>query len=191
MPIAGWEKAGSEQLHAFYEKHKPDMIICPVQIEPHRIFRKISGTGVSESAGNNSWFCIIRKRNNVQRSKPGFYKGGIYDRHTENLHYEIASGDDIFLLHSLKKQTDSKILWLESTDAIVTTEASPTISSYLKQRKRWISKSKAYTDRNTITPWNCNICYNFTSGHRFLLPALINHAFMPVFLTIFLLEINP
>ena len=34
---------------------------------------------------------------------------------------KLPTGDDVFLLHSLKKEIESKIMWLESTDAVVST----------------------------------------------------------------------
>jgi hypothetical protein len=73
-----------------------------------------------------------------------------YLDHSDNLHDEINSGDDIFLLHNLKKEPHSKILWLESKEAKVITESPTTLRSFLKQRSRWISKGKAYKDRQTI-----------------------------------------
>ena len=42
-----------------------------------------------------------------------------YLNHMENLQFGLPTGDDVFLLHSLKKEADSKIMWLESSDAIV------------------------------------------------------------------------
>ena len=44
----------------------------------------------------------------------------------------------------------SKIYWLESVHVIVKTACSPTVGSFLKQRKRWISKSTAYIDQFSI-----------------------------------------
>jgi hypothetical protein len=73
-----------------------------------------------------------------------------YLDHSDNLHDEINSGDDIFLLHSLKKGNRAKILWMESPDTMVTTNSTSTYRSFLKQRSRWISKGKAYKDRYTI-----------------------------------------
>jgi cellulose synthase/poly-beta-1,6-N-acetylglucosamine synthase-like glycosyltransferase len=40
-------------------------------------------------------------------------------------------------------------MWLESADAIATTRSSETLSSFLHQRARWISKAGSYNDRFT------------------------------------------
>ena len=68
----------------------------------------------------------------------------------DKLHIELATGDDVFLLHSLKKEINSRIMWLESTDSLVSTASSSTLCSFIAQRKRWISKWNTYTDGFTI-----------------------------------------
>ena len=47
-----------------------------------------------------------------------------YLNQMDNLHSELDTGDDVFMLHSLKKETESKIMWLESNDAVVSTAPS-------------------------------------------------------------------
>jgi len=70
-------------------------------------------------------------------------------KHNSQLKDEILSGDDIFLLHSLKVEKGAVISWLESQDAVVRTDSSITPLSFLKQRARWISKASSYNDRFT------------------------------------------
>jgi cellulose synthase/poly-beta-1,6-N-acetylglucosamine synthase-like glycosyltransferase len=65
---------------------------------------------------------------------------------------KLASGDDVFLLHKIKKVYGaSAIRFLKSRDAIVYTEALKVFNNLLRQRKRWVSKSTAYKDGFTIT----------------------------------------
>lgn len=73
-----------------------------------------------------------------------------YNKCTDNLHDELVSGDDVFLLHSLKKETGNKILWLESENSVVSTQSSENPGSFLQQRVRWLSKADAYNDRFTL-----------------------------------------
>ncbi|HLP74606.1 MAG TPA: glycosyltransferase [Bacteroidales bacterium] len=70
-------------------------------------------------------------------------------RSEKDLRFDILTGDDVFLLHSLKKQK-ALITWAESQDAIVDTKAAPDLRSFLRQRKRWASKSTAYKDPLSI-----------------------------------------
>jgi len=134
----------------FYEKYKPDMIICPVKIESGSGFFKrfqeleflsLQGITAGTSLSGEATMC-----NGANLS----FTREAYENNSDNLIETIASGDDIFFLHSLKKQRHSKILWLESVEVMVTTAASPTVRTYLKQRRRWLSKGKAYNDLFTI-----------------------------------------
>jgi cellulose synthase/poly-beta-1,6-N-acetylglucosamine synthase-like glycosyltransferase len=62
---------------------------------------------------------------------------------------EIASGDDVFLLHFIKKN-NGKIVFVKEDSSIITTSAKPTFSSFINQRKRWASKSSSYSDKHAI-----------------------------------------
>lgn len=74
----------------------------------------------------------------------------IYSKNVDNLHFESVSGDDVFLLHSVKKQKGSKAGYLDSVDALVRTSPSSSLKEFLEQRARWISKTKYYNDWFTI-----------------------------------------
>jgi poly-beta-1,6-N-acetyl-D-glucosamine synthase len=134
----------------FFEKYKPSMIICPVKLNSGKgLFGKfqelefLSLQGITAGTASSEEAIMCNGANLA-------FKREAYLINSGNLNDEIASGDDIFLLHSLKKQIQSKIYWLESTDSIVTAALSPTLRSFLNQRCRWISKWEAYNDRNTI-----------------------------------------
>ncbi len=113
---------------SFFEKNNPDMIICPVQLEGSQGFSgwfqeleflSLQGvTAGSVMAGNG----IMCNGANLAFTRNAYLK------HMENLHFDLNTGDDVFLLHSLKKQPGSIIMWLESPDAIVTTSSSPTLT---------------------------------------------------------------
>jgi len=62
---------------------------------------------------------------------------------------EYSSGDDVFLLHSMKKVDANKIHFLKSADATVVTQAAKNIKSLFKQRNRWVSKTPGYADGDT------------------------------------------
>jgi cellulose synthase/poly-beta-1,6-N-acetylglucosamine synthase-like glycosyltransferase len=138
-----------QTIAAFYEKNKSDLIICPVRIKSDNSFSgnfqeiefmSLQGITAGTAVLGNSTMC---NGANLAFSKAAYYK------HSENLHDEIDSGDDIFLLQSIKKDK-GKIQWLESTDAIISTSLSDTFMNFTKQRRRWISKWKAYSDLFTI-----------------------------------------
>jgi glycosyltransferase involved in cell wall biosynthesis len=174
---------------SFYEQHKPDMIICPVQIESKSgffgrfqelEFLSLQGITAGTTQGDVPTMC-----NGANLS----FTREAYLNNSEKLHHEIYSGDDVFLLHSLK-MNNSNILWLESPDAMVTTSLSSTISSFLKQRRRWISKGKAYTDGFTILIGIVTFITILTQV-SVLVAGIFYPKFLWVFLAIFLLKSVP
>ena len=135
---------------AFYELNRPEMIICPVQIESIPGFSgKFQELEFLSLQGITAATAISEEATMCNGANLAFTREA-YLNHSDNLHDEIDSGDDIFLLHSMKKGNRAKILWMESPDVLVTTKSTSTYMSFLKQRGRWISKGKAYKDRNTI-----------------------------------------
>jgi poly-beta-1,6-N-acetyl-D-glucosamine synthase len=134
----------------YYEITGADLIICPVLLTsiPGLLgrfqeleFLSLQGITAGSSLSGNATMC-----NGANLA----FKKGVYLNHSANLHDEINSGDDIFLLHSLKREELSGIRWLESYDALVTADSKTTVGSFLKQRSRWISKSGVYRDKDTI-----------------------------------------
>lgn len=60
-----------------------------------------------------------------------------------------ASGDDMFLLSSLK-QRGSAIAYCTCADSLITTPTPFSLSSFVRQRTRWLRKSTGYTDTALI-----------------------------------------
>lgn len=175
---------------SFFEKNNPDMIICPVQILPGKgffgVFQELeflSLQGITAGSALNKEGIMCNGANLA-------FKREIYHSNRDNLHMEITSGDDVFLLHSLKKTTGAKILWIESTDAIVRTDAVRTQFAYLKQRKRWISKSLKYTDTNTIVLGIVTFVTILLQAILLVL-GLINIIYIPVFFVFVFLKSIP
>ncbi|MDR1172606.1 MAG: glycosyltransferase [Bacteroidales bacterium] len=135
---------------SFYTVYKPDMIICPVMFTYGRSFfsrwqalELMSLTG--SSAGAASWrqpvMCsganLVMKRNVMERY------AYVYDS-------PLASGDDMMMMLELKKDPNGRIFYLKSTGATVTTPPPSGLKSFIRQRNRWTSKSKAYADPMVI-----------------------------------------
>ncbi len=67
------------------------------------------------------------------------------------LRTDIASGDDVFLLHHIKKKYGSKaISCLNTPQSTVFTRSEKKFSSFFNQRIRWASKSKHYKDADSF-----------------------------------------
>lgn len=64
---------------------------------------------------------------------------------------DIASGDDVFLMEQFVKHFGSRsVRFLFDTDTIVKTQTMPDLKSFFRQRRRWVSKTKAYTSWKII-----------------------------------------
>ena len=61
-----------------------------------------------------------------------------------------VSGDDVFLLHSVKAKYPDSIVFVKNEDAIVTTSSEKNFSGFINQRKRWVAKSSEYNDIASI-----------------------------------------
>lgn len=59
----------------------------------------------------------------------------------------IASGDDMLLMHKIWKQHPSKVQYLKSKDAIVQTMSAVDLRHFFNQRIRWASKATRYDDK--------------------------------------------
>jgi poly-beta-1,6-N-acetyl-D-glucosamine synthase len=103
-------------------------------------FLSLVGTGAGTIGLNKAIFC-----NGANLC----FRKSIFSNINDNYNSEITSGDDVFLLHSVKKQRKS-IVFAKSQSAIVNTKSPITIVDFVNQRIRWASKSKHYTDADTI-----------------------------------------
>lgn len=59
---------------------------------------------------------------------------------------EIASGDDMMLMNKIEKRFPGRTTYLKNKEAIVLTQAMPTIKSFIQQRIRWASKATKLKD---------------------------------------------
>lgn len=59
---------------------------------------------------------------------------------------QIASGDDMLLMHKIAKRYPDQLAYIKSQDTIVSTLAAPTWKAFFNQRIRWASKAVNYDD---------------------------------------------
>lgn len=86
-----------------------------------------------------------------------------------DLHPDIASGDDMFLLESFKRRwLKIKAISLHSFTATVRPETS--WGAFFRQRMRWAGKAPAYTDRDIVV---CGALITVGNVLQFLCPAFV------------------
>lgn len=135
-----------ETISSFFSESGPVLIICPVVLESGKgFFERFQELEFLSLQGVTAGSAMLSDA--VMCNGAGFaFTKEAYQGHSGSLHYEIASGDDVFLLHSVKKQNRESIKWIESAAATVTTLMSASPASFVRQRARWISKTGYYTD---------------------------------------------
>jgi cellulose synthase/poly-beta-1,6-N-acetylglucosamine synthase-like glycosyltransferase len=132
-----------------FEEYKPEMIICPVELEGSTgFFQKFQKLEFLSLQGITAGTALSQKPVMCNGANLAFTREA-FDRCSGNLHDELISGDDVFLLHAIKNDRNNKIMWLESTEVKVVTKTMESVFSFLKQRARWISKAGAYKDSFT------------------------------------------
>lgn len=62
----------------------------------------------------------------------------------------LASGDDMLLMHKIKKQYGNRLSYLFSEQSIVLTAPMPNWKQFLHQRIRWASKASYYEDKGML-----------------------------------------
>lgn len=134
---------------SFQQTQPSDLIICPVQLAAgESLFLRLQALEfnmlIASGAGAaGAGMPILCNGADLAFTKEAWMQS----RH--DLVDEQMSGDDIFLLQSIKKR-GGVIRFLKSESAIVFTQPANTLTAFFKQRRRWASKSPAYTDMQLI-----------------------------------------
>jgi len=166
-----------ETIVCFYQKYPSDLIICPVKLSGYdNLASKLQvlefASLIASAAGSaGSGMPVLCNGANLAFSKASWLEC------REDLHEEELSGDDMFLLESVKKRKGI-IRYLKSESAFITTESSLSLGKFMKQRRRWTSKSPAYTDwqiiLTAVTVFSMNLlllvlfCFSFIIPNVFI-----------------------
>jgi cellulose synthase/poly-beta-1,6-N-acetylglucosamine synthase-like glycosyltransferase len=148
-----------QAINAFIATKDPVFIAAPVMFTNNGSFLSLfqlldflslqAITAASVSAGYHS----MCNGANIAYRKDAFYEVGQF-KGIDNL----ASGDDMLLMHKIKQQYPGKLGYLYSTSAIVTTAPMPGWRSFLNQRIRWASKADKYRDKTIF--WVLALVYS-------------------------------
>lgn len=99
----------------------------------------------------------------------------------------IASGDDMLLMHKIKMKYPHRVEYLFTRKAVVKTQAMPDWKNFFNQRIRWASKSTSYSDRKIFAV--LLLVYFTNLSLLLLLPAAIyDYHFLFYFIELFILK---
>jgi len=145
FPVPTW----IETICRYQLQHSADLIICPVRIWPVKtLFERLQQIEFATLVGTGAGAAGVGMPIMCNAANLAYTKKAWYDSQTE-LHEEEISGDDMFLLLSIKRRR-GVIRYLPSEKAMVNTLGSGTIHLFIQQRARWTSKSPAYSDWQLI-----------------------------------------
>ena len=129
-----------ESIACYQRKNNCDLIICPVKLSgKDSIFsylQVLEFTSLVASAAGSAGVGMPVLCNGANLA----FKKSVWLRLRNELRNDLQSGDDIFLLESVKR-SKGKIKFLKSESAFVTTKQAATFSELLRQRRRWSSKT--------------------------------------------------
>ena len=136
---------------AFYEEYKPAFIAAPVTIDCGLRFIEIFQSldfmtlqGITAAVVHKKQMTMCNGAN-MAYEKAAFYEAGGFAG-IDN----IASGDDMLLMHKIYKLYPERVMFLKSKDAIVNTNPVKTIKDFFNQRIRWASKADKYEDKRIL-----------------------------------------
>jgi glycosyltransferase involved in cell wall biosynthesis len=138
-----------ETIYLFYNDHKNSLIIGPVLMKGTSFIENIQSLDFFSLVASGAGACGINKPIMCNGANLAFDKE-LFRNFADPLNQKFKSGDDVFLMHHIKEKYPGKIHFLKSENAMVFTKAENNIRNFLKQRIRWASKSKGYTDKDTI-----------------------------------------
>lgn len=133
-------------LHVF-NAEKTDMLIGPVIMEYTNFFGQLQALDFFSLTASGAGAAGTGIPVMCSGANLAFRKSALSEIITDDTRY--ASGDDVFLLHAFKK-AGKQIRFLKSTAATACTPQESSPKAFFRQRVRWVSKSKAYTDFDTV-----------------------------------------
>ena len=166
--------------HAYILKNNPVFVAAPVMfikesgvLNEFQVldFLALQGiTAAAVGAGKHS----MSNGANLAFEKSAFIAVGGYQGVDQ-----IASGDDMFLMHKMKVTLSNRIGYLFHPGAIVLTKTMSNWKNFIMQRIRWSSKARYYDDNSIF--WVLLLVYLY---NLFLLVLLFAGAYIPVLISL-------
>ncbi len=132
----------------FYESKRPAFIVMPVlisygkkMIEVFQSLDFMTLQGITGASVHEKFHSMCNGANLAYTKEAFITVNGF--KGIDN----IASGDDMLLMHKIYNQFPNNIEYLKSREVIVTTNPVSTIQEFFNQRIRWASKADQFDDK--------------------------------------------
>ena len=133
---------------SFYESKRPAFIVMPVLISYGKkiieVFQSLDFMtlqGITGASVHKKFHSMCNGANLAYTKEAFIAVNGF--KGIDN----IASGDDMLLMHKIYNQFPNNIEYLKSREVIVTTNPVSTIQQFFNQRIRWASKADQFDDK--------------------------------------------
>jgi cellulose synthase/poly-beta-1,6-N-acetylglucosamine synthase-like glycosyltransferase len=148
---------------SFIQKTSALFVAAPVKFKNNGTFVSVfqcldfmTLQGITAASVNNSFHSMCNGANLAYNKKAFFSVGGFFG--IDN----IASGDDMLLMHKIYKRYPGKVKYLFSKDVITETAPMPDWKSFFNQRIRWASKADKYDDKRIVFVLVSVYLFNFS-----------------------------
>ncbi len=142
LPGTHWVYSMAE----FFEFTGSDLILGPVMLDPAPgWFDQVQKLDYLSLAAASAGSTGIGHPMMAQGPNIGI-RAANYKIIVNDLDNRFASGDDVFLMQAMKRIPGKKIGYLMNPDAIVRSKPTRSMAAFIRQRSRWASKAKGYTD---------------------------------------------
>jgi cellulose synthase/poly-beta-1,6-N-acetylglucosamine synthase-like glycosyltransferase len=135
-------------LVSFYETYDPVFIAAPVKFSTEKkalhIFQSLdflSLQGITAASVFDGFHTMCNGANLAYEKKAFETVGGF-----EGID-QIASGDDMLLMHKIYMLNPQRVMYCLSQDTIVETKPAENLKAFFNQRIRWASKALVYHDK--------------------------------------------
>ena len=181
-----------ESIINFYKEENCKMILAPVLLSPaETFFEKIQVLEHLSLIGSTAGSAAIGFPVMCNGANMAYEKSAALEVEKQRKDFNIPSGDDMFLMEYFVKNYGAKnVKFLLSKAAIVKTKTCKTISEFFRQRTRWVSKTKSYTNWKIISTalvvFFFNLSINSLLIGAFFNPNLWIYYFLLTFLKFFI-----
>lgn len=174
-----------QTLHQFIKKNNLKMVAAPVLFQNENSgFGKMQSLDFCGLMGITAATLQIQFPTMCNGANLAFEKKVFSEVNGYHGKENLASGDDLFLMHKVFKQYPAQVKFLKSNEAAVTTKPVINLKEFFWQRVRWTSKSKHYTDKKITAILILSYLFNVS--------ILINASLMPFsfyFVLIFIFQL--
>lgn len=143
-----------ESMMAYFQNDKPHLLVGPLSFQKKSgLWSAIVRTEFAALIASTAGAIGINRPFMSNGANLGFSRALYLSLGDDDLKTNVASGDDVFLLHAIKRKFGKKaiITFAADKDALVITQSTSSLKDFFNQRLRWASKSKFYRDAFTIT----------------------------------------